>query len=108
MNPRAPTLNECLEEVARFYAITEDTLKGPSRRRSYARPRMLFYWLARQCTRHSTGEIAEFCGGRDHSSICDGSKAITKLMRFDRELDLIARTLKERLTRQPTPKDPAP
>ncbi|WP_420415270.1 helix-turn-helix domain-containing protein [Roseibium sp.] len=71
---RVPTLAEIITYVAGKHRVAIEDLKSPRRTRKLVRPRQEFYYLARQRTPFSYPDIAEFCGGRDHSTVFDGAR----------------------------------
>jgi len=76
--PAMPTMREIVADVARRHGVTPDDIRGPSRRRSFVRPRHEAMWLMRQVRfadgsqRYSLPQIAQFLGGRDHTTVLNG------------------------------------
>ncbi|MCY0885149.1 MAG: chromosomal replication initiator protein DnaA [Firmicutes bacterium] len=72
--PRAITIRTIQEEVARYFEIATDDLKGKKRNRALAWPRQIAMYLARELTDASLPKIGEEFGGRDHTTVlhaCD-------------------------------------
>lgn len=75
--------------VAREHGITLDAMREPgnmpgSRSRSHARHVAMFF--SRELTRHSTVRIGQLFGGRDHSTVIHGCRAVEQRWRADPEL----------------------
>ena len=73
--PRGPTLVQIAQEVAEYYGLTVDELKGPSHARAIAWPRQEAMARMRAETRNSSTAIGKFLGGRDHSTVLTGVQA---------------------------------
>lgn len=84
--------------VAEHYAIPLNLLKGPSRERIYARPRLVAMCLSRRLTDKSTVTIGR-CFKRDHSTIVTGASATEKRCQTDPELATAMRRLTLQLVR---------
>jgi chromosomal replication initiator protein len=70
---------------------------GPKRVRTYARPRQVAMYLAKQLTSRSLPEIGRRFGGRDHTTVMHGVKRIEELRNKDSQiaddLELLRRSL---------------
>ncbi|QDP48368.1 MAG: putative bacterial DnaA helix-turn-helix protein [Prokaryotic dsDNA virus sp.] len=70
--------------VAHHYGITVDDLCGPSRKRDYAHPRQVAYWMMQKHAGLSTTQIGRQFGGRDHTTVMFGiSRAKARAMLKD-------------------------
>ena len=73
------SIARCIDVVARSYSIDASDLRGPGRRREYARPRQLAYALAWLSTGKSYPSIGmKF--NKDHTTIMYGIKKYGQLM----------------------------
>ena len=70
---------------------------GPKRVRSYARPRQIAMYLAKQLTQRSLPEIGRKFGGRDHTTVIHAVRKIDELCQLDsgieEDVDLLRRML---------------
>lgn len=62
-------LKKIIEEVADKYDVSVNEIKSPSRVRAIVKPRQEFFYRAKTETLKSYPEIAQFCGGRDHTTV---------------------------------------
>lgn len=76
-----PTLQEIMEVVCEFYAVTPHEVKSARRLHDYVHPRLVIYYLARKLTRMSMQNIGSRIGGRDHTTIISGFLRISKIIR---------------------------
>jgi chromosomal replication initiator protein len=72
--------------VARHYSLSEEELKGRSRRRLVSVPRQLCMYLIREETGTSLPQIGELLGGRDHTTIMHGCEKIGAQIETDEQL----------------------
>ncbi len=96
---RKVTVEEIQRKVSEHYNIRLSDMIGPKRLRSYARPRQIAMYLAKQMTSRSLPEIGRRFGGRDHTTVMHGVKRIEELMAKDSQiaddLELLRRALQE-------------
>ena len=59
---------------------------GPKRVRTFARPRQIAMYLAKQLTSRSLPEIGRRFGGRDHTTVMHGVRKIEELMQKDSQI----------------------
>jgi hypothetical protein len=69
-----PTLAAIAKEVATYYGVTVEDLKGPSRQRIYTVPRQAAFWVACEAKRWSLPKIGQFFGDRDHTTVLAGKR----------------------------------
>lgn len=83
--------------VAQYYNMRVADLESQSRKRSIARPRQMAMSLARELTNHSLPEIGIEFGGRDHTTILHGCRAVIELREADpkteEDYSILLRTL---------------
>lgn len=72
-----------LDAVCEFYNLPIKTLKGEKRDRPIALPRQILMYLLKKNTSMTLIEIADFLGGRDHTTIMHGIKKIEALENSD-------------------------
>jgi len=94
---RKISVEEIQRKVSEHYAIRLSDMLGPKRLRTFARPRQVAMYLAKQLTRRSLPEIGRSFGGRDHTTVMHGVKRIEELMHKDAQiaddLELLRRAL---------------
>ncbi|WP_420861711.1 chromosomal replication initiator protein DnaA [Algirhabdus cladophorae] len=96
-NDRKISVEEIQRKVSEHYAIRLSDMIGPKRLRTFARPRQVAMYLAKQLTRRSLPEIGRCFGGRDHTTVMHGVRRIEDLMHKDAQiaddLELLRRSL---------------
>jgi hypothetical protein len=92
-----PTLEQILETVGAFYGINTTALRGRRKYHSLSRPRHMFVWLAVQAKHHPL-QISAFLS-RDRTTVLHALLDFTERIQSDPHTELVARRLKERLTR---------
>ena len=87
-----------LENVIRFYGLTDNNLKGPSRKREFVRPRQVTMYLLKDLLDCSYPTIGRKLGGRDHTTVIYGCEKIEKELknneRLREEIELIRERIK--------------
>lgn len=83
---RKITVEEIQRRVSDYYNIRLSDIIGPKRLRSYARPRQVAMYLAKQLTSRSLPEIGRRFGGRDHTTVMHGVKRIEELKVIDGQI----------------------
>lgn len=83
--------------VAKYYNITTNELKGPSRKRVHTIPRFVFCYLVRKHTKKSLTQIAAFLDGRDHTTILHAVRSAEERKLVTEELyDAIERIIRRK------------
>ena len=94
---RKITVEEIQRRVAEHYNIRLSDMIGPKRLRTYARPRQIAMYLAKQMTSRSLPEIGRRFGGRDHTTVLHGVKRVEELKIQDgqiaEDLEMLRRAL---------------
>lgn len=72
-----------LDAVCEFYNLPIKIIKGEKRDRPIALPRQILMYLLKQNTSMTLIEIADFLGGRDHTTIMHGIRKIEALEKSD-------------------------
>lgn len=84
---RKVTVEEIQRKVSEHYNIRLSDMIGPKRLRSFARPRQIAMFLAKQLTSRSLPEIGRRFGGRDHTTVMHGVRRVEELMIQDSQLN---------------------
>ena len=79
--PKSLTIQDIIDLVGQYYAVTQDDLTGPRRNRSFTVPRQMVMYLSRKLTNASLPKIGEALGGRDHTTVLHGCAKIEELSR---------------------------
>ncbi|MBP9725844.1 MAG: chromosomal replication initiator protein DnaA [Gammaproteobacteria bacterium] len=74
------TVDNIQKTVAEYYKIKMSDMLSKRRTRSVARPRQMAMAMAKELTNHSLPEIAEFFGGRDHTTVLHACRKIKELV----------------------------
>lgn len=94
---RKITVEEIQRRVSDYYNIRLSDMIGPKRLRSFARPRQVAMYLAKQLTSRSLPEIGRRFGGRDHTTVMHGVRRIEELKQTDgqmaEDVEMLRRTL---------------
>ncbi len=77
------TIDNIQKTVAEYFKIRLADLSSKSRKQSITRPRQIAMSLARELTSHSFPEIGDAFGGRDHTTVMNACKRISKLREGD-------------------------
>lgn len=93
------TVEAVQKAVASHFSVRIADLKGPRRHKGISRPRMIAMFLSRELTGSSFPEIGLRFGGKDHSTVINACKRITKLSAEDPELRSAVDHLREQLSR---------
>ncbi|MFV2029211.1 chromosomal replication initiator protein DnaA [Neisseria sp. S1] len=75
-----------ITETAKYYRIKNSDILGKKRTRNIARPRQIAMSLTKELTNLSLPSIGDAFGGRDHTTVMHGVKAVAKLRAEDPEL----------------------
>ncbi len=95
--PAGLTIEAIQREVAAYFDVKLQDLKGPKRHRAVAHPRMVAMYLARRLTAMSYPEIGSRFGGKDHSTVISAVRKIERLAGEDPSLRSIVTTLESHL-----------
>ena len=89
-------VEEIVEEVAHFYNLHADTLRGRGRSKKVARPRQVAMYLARKETQASLPQIGQALS-RDHTTVLYGCEKISQQIEEDNNLRRDVLAIRERL-----------
>jgi chromosomal replication initiator protein len=82
----APSLQQIIESVTRYYDVKLTDLLSKRRHKSIAMPRQVCMYLARKHTRFSLEEIGGYFGGRDHTTVMHAVRTIEEKTGSDQKL----------------------
>ena len=80
------TADIIIDATAKYYRIKISDILGKKRTRNIARPRQVAMSLTKELTTLSLPSIGDAFGGRDHTTVMHGVKAVAKLREEDPEL----------------------
>ncbi|MBF0804594.1 MULTISPECIES: chromosomal replication initiator protein DnaA [unclassified Neisseria] len=80
------TADLIIDATAKYYRIKISDILGKKRTRNIARPRQVAMSLTKELTNLSLPNIGDAFGGRDHTTVMHGVKAVAKLLEEDAEL----------------------
>lgn len=80
------TADIIIDAVAKYYRIRISDVLGKKRTRNIARPRQVAMSLTKELTTLSLPSIGDSFGGRDHTTVMHGIRAVSKLREEDPEL----------------------
>lgn len=80
------TADIIIDAVAKYYRIKISDVLGKKRTRNIARPRQVAMSLTKELTTLSLPSIGDSFGGRDHTTVMHGIRAVAKLREEDPEL----------------------
>ncbi len=78
-----PPVEHIQEVVAQHFGLSVDALRGKTRKREIALPRMMAMALATDLTNNSLKRIGQLFGGRDHSTVIHARDTIRELQEKD-------------------------
>ena len=93
--PRTP--DEMLNEMASYFGLTVDALRGKSRQRDLVTSRQVSMYVFRELTDLSYPAIARLFGGRDHTTVIHAVEKIQKLMAERKQIYDQVHDLRQRL-----------
>jgi chromosomal replication initiator protein len=79
----SPRLSQIATATARRFSLSLSELRGPSRRQAVVTARNVAMYLARLMTPKSLGQIGQYFGGRDHSTVMHGCRKTEGLLKSD-------------------------
>ncbi len=73
-----PTSSEIMQAVCSHFELSSEQLAGPSRARDITFARHIAMYLLQRYGSHSLNSIGQLLGGRDHSTVLNGCRRITR------------------------------
>lgn len=92
-----PMVAKIQAEVARFYNIPAIEMVSARRAREVTRPRQVAMYLAKRLTPKSLPDIGRLFGGRDHTTVIHGIRAVEQRRAKNIEFDKDVRSLEDAL-----------
>ena len=89
---RIVRIPEIEQAVCDLFGLQTDELKSARRTRSLSQPRMLAMFLARKHTQAAFGEIGQYFGGRNHSTVVSADKKIKSGLDSQETIRVAAKT----------------
>ena len=86
VSPNSPsriTPENIIDVVCDHYNVSKEDIRSSKRNKEIVNPRQMIMYLCRSMTNATYKEIASLLGGRDHSTIMYGERAITDLIEKD-------------------------
>lgn len=91
------TIEKVQKDVARYYNITIEDLKGRRRVKAIVIPRQIAMYLARELTDASFPKIGSEFGGKDHTTVLHAHEKITNAIKEDTKMKREIEEIKDRL-----------
>lgn len=88
-----PSADTIIQEVARFYEMDSEVLRGQSQNKDVATARNVAMYIIREMTQLSLSEIGQNFGGRHHSTVLNSINRIEKNMKEQPELTEIIKDI---------------
>ncbi|GHU40149.1 chromosomal replication initiator protein DnaA [Spirochaetia bacterium] len=77
------SIESIISIVADYFSLSMNDLRGKKKTQNIVRPRHLAMYLARDLTEHSTTEIGQAFGGRDHTTVISAIEKIEKKIKSE-------------------------
>lgn len=94
---RAPTFQDVLESVSRYYSVSVQDMLGASRVREILLPRQIAMFLGKKHLRMSYVRLGEVFSGRDHTTVMNACEKIDDKMQNDPQLLREVRAMEQEL-----------
>ncbi len=88
-----PSADTIIQEVARFYELDSEALRGQSQNKEISTARNVAMYIIREMTQLSLAEIGQQFGGRHHSTVLNSINRVEKNMKTQPELTEIIRDI---------------
>lgn len=85
MNDEVITIDTIFSIVCEFYNVSEQDLKGRTRRREIVQPRQVIMYLANKHLNMPTSRIGRCLGGRDHSTVIHSISQVEQRIKISKE-----------------------
>ena len=86
LNTHRVTIREVVAQTAAAFAMRPEDILGDRRHKHVTLARHAAFYLARTLTSNSMPEIARRMGGRDHTTVLNGIRRISRLLNDDQQL----------------------
>lgn len=91
------SISRIIDEVAKYYSIKPEDIKGKRRIKEIVIPRQIAMYLSRELTESSFPKIGSEFGGKDHTTVLHAHDKITDLIEVDSQTKREINELKEKL-----------
>lgn len=88
-----PSADVIIQEVARYYELDSETLRGQSQNKETSTARNVAMYIIREMTNLSLQEIGKEFGGRHHSTVLNSINRVEKMRKEQPELSEIIRDI---------------
>ena len=88
-----PSADTTIQEVARFYELDSDALRGQSQNKEISTARNVAMYIIREMTQLSLAEIGQQFGGRHHSTVLNSINRVEKYRKNQPEFNEIIRDI---------------
>ena len=88
-----PSADTIIQEVARFYELDADSLRGQGQSKDIATARNVAMYIIREMTQLSLAEIGQLFGGRHHTTVINSINRVEKMMKEQPEVNEIIRDI---------------
>mgnify|MGYP004668646083 FL=1 len=88
-----PSADTIIQEVARFYELETDAIRGQGQNKEIATARNVAMYIIREMTQLSLVEIGQQFGGRHHSTVLNSINRVEKMMKEQPEVSEIIRDI---------------
>ncbi len=88
-----PSADTIIHEVARFYEMDAEVIRGQSQNKDIANARNVAMYIIREMTQLSLAEIGQQFGGRHHSTVLNSINRVEKNMKEQPELTEIIKDI---------------
>jgi len=91
------TIEKIQQDVARYYQISVEDIKGRRRVKAIVTPRQIAMYLSRELTDESFPKIGDEFGGKDHTTVLHAHGKIGDLLNEDQKMKREINEIKDRL-----------
>jgi chromosomal replication initiator protein len=88
-----PSADIIIQEVARFYELDAESLRGQGQSKDIATARNVAMYIIREMTQLSLAEIGQQFGGRHHTTVLNSINRVEKMMKTQPEMSEIIRDI---------------
>ena len=88
-----PSADTIIQEVARFYEMDAEVIRGQSQNKDVANARNVAMYIIREMTKISLSEIGQKFGGRHHTTVLNSINRVEKNMKEQPELTEIIKDI---------------
>ena len=93
------TINDIIHEVAKFYQVQQDEIKGKKRNKEFVHPRQIAMYLSRELLEVSFPKIGEKFGNRNHTTVMHAYDKVLQLLKEDTQVKQDVQSLTQMLSK---------